>query len=182
MSTKNPTQPLPNCQLETLKQASPSPANNNDTEPRKSEAPVMTLPPAKSTISRSPTLVLVLHRLCIILLLLFLIIWLVKLGRGDNLFNTFGLDSFADSTVGSQFSQGVAKLIDLACSAILAPSLMVVLNILFFTAVRTSVLNDGDKVCRQQAGVPLKTVITASSLDTGSYDIFKVIKLLRGRT
>jgi hypothetical protein len=111
-----------------------------------------------------------------------LIIWLVKLGRGDNLFNPFGLDSFADFVMGGRFSQGVAKLIDLAYSAILAPSLMVVLNILFFTAARTSVLNDGNKVCRQQTGVPLQTVITASGLDTGSYDIFKVSELLRGRT
>ncbi|PGH17568.1 hypothetical protein AJ80_04746 [Polytolypa hystricis UAMH7299] len=82
------------------------------------------------------------------------------------------------STIGGQLTNLEAKAIDFVCGAILSPLLMVLLDYLWFSSARVSVVNErpGSKA------VPLASLVAASQSSQGSFNLFKIYTIFRGRT
>jgi len=87
-------------------------------------------------------------------------------------------DMLAASVIGGRLSYFQAKAIDFVCGALFAPLLMVLLDYLWFTNARVSVVNEQQK----DPGWPLPTLVEASITSAGGFDLLKLRALLRGRT
>lgn len=88
--------------------------------------------------------------------------------------------TFSGARIGGKFSQPEAKLIDVACSAVLAPLVMTGINFLWFGSARVSAFNDQQS--SDHAGVPLSTLVAVSTSTSGTYDLLNIRALLRGKT
>ncbi|KAF4545830.1 uncharacterized protein LTHEOB_4482 [Lasiodiplodia theobromae] len=102
-------------------------------------------------------------------------LWVASPGIKDTIFMTF-----SGARIGGKFSQPEAKLIDVACSAVLAPLIMTGLNFLWFGSARVSTFNDQRPSDR--AGIPLSTLVAVSTSTSGTYDPLNIRSLLRGKT
>ncbi|KAK8221627.1 hypothetical protein IWZ01DRAFT_51998 [Phyllosticta capitalensis] len=88
--------------------------------------------------------------------------------------------SFSPQKIGGSFSLSQAKAIDVAFSILVFPCLIAALNFVWFTSARVSAVNELQSPGRR--GVPLATLIEASTTTSGSYDILRIIALLRGKS
>ncbi|KAL1392757.1 hypothetical protein HDK64DRAFT_306229 [Phyllosticta capitalensis] len=88
--------------------------------------------------------------------------------------------NFSAQKIGGSFSLSEAKAIDVASSVLVVPCLISALNYVWFTSARVSAVNELQSPGKR--GVPLAALIEASTTTCGSYDIFRIIALLRGRT
>jgi hypothetical protein len=84
----------------------------------------------------------------------------------------------ASSVIGGRLTSIQAKGIDFVCGAFFSPLLMVLFDYLWFTNARSSVLNELQK----GKGMPLPTVVEASSTSAGGFNPFKLQALLQGKT
>lgn len=85
----------------------------------------------------------------------------------------------AGGKIGGHFSQTGAKTIDALCGAILAPLIVTALNYVWFTSARRHTIND---IQSNHRGVPLQSLVAVSTSDSGSYNIFAMKTMIRGRT
>ncbi|KAF8855197.1 hypothetical protein BDZ45DRAFT_728270 [Acephala macrosclerotiorum] len=84
----------------------------------------------------------------------------------------------AASIIGGQLSYTQAKAIDFVCSALFAPLLMVLLDHIWFSSARVLVVNEK----RNGTGVPISTLVEASSASAGGFNLLKIRSLLQGKT
>lgn len=108
--------------------------------------------------------------------LIALVAWLASTAPKSKLFG-----SFAGLVIGGRFSQSAAKAIDILCSGFLAPALMAVLNLIWFGSARLAIRASRGTSQEQQRGIPLATLVTASGMFTGSYNVIDFLSLRRGR-
>lgn len=85
--------------------------------------------------------------------------------------------SFTGAKIGGHLTQTQAKTIDFVCSALLAPTVMAILNWIWFQCTRICVVNEITR-----PGVPLRSLAVASTVSGGNYDIFNYYTLLQART
>ncbi|KAL4992093.1 hypothetical protein BDW68DRAFT_150494 [Aspergillus falconensis] len=83
--------------------------------------------------------------------------------------------------IGGRLSTLQAKTIDFLCAALFAPLLMLVLDYIWFSNARMSVLNEKQS-SRCSGGVPLPSLVEASITSAGSFDLVKLRTLIRGKT
>ncbi|KAL5001180.1 hypothetical protein BDV10DRAFT_182742 [Aspergillus recurvatus] len=83
--------------------------------------------------------------------------------------------------IGGRLSTLQAKTIDFLCAALFAPLLMLVLDYVWFSNARISVLSEQQSP-RRSGGVPLPSMVEASITSTGSFDLVKLRTLIRGKT
>lgn len=100
-----------------------------------------------------------------------LIVWLAT--RTDK--STF--NTFAGEAIGGRLSQSQAKAVDVVCGAILAPLVMASVNVLWFSSARVSAVNE-----QQKKSIPLRSLVTASGICSGSFDFLTTRDLLQGKT
>ena len=84
-----------------------------------------------------------------------------------------GWTAFSGAPIAGRLTQPQAKFIDVLCSAVLAPILMVVFNYYWFTSARVAAVNELDR-----RAVPLGTLALVSSSTAGAYDIPLIWQLL----
>ncbi|KAL9483790.1 hypothetical protein ACSS6W_002579 [Trichoderma asperelloides] len=108
--------------------------------------------------------------------LIALVTWLASTAPEFKLFG-----SFTGLVIGGRFSQSTAKAIDILCSGFMAPALMTVLNVIWFGSARLAMRASRGKPQEQQRRIPLATLVTASGMSTGSYNVMDFISLRRGR-
>ncbi len=89
------------------------------------------------------------------------------------------LDRFAGAKIGGRLTQGQAKALDVICGALLGPLLMATLNFIWFSSAHVAVINEQT---RKERGVPLTSLVALSSTYSGSFDLFNLYNLVRGRT
>jgi hypothetical protein len=77
------------------------------------------------------------------------------------------------SVIGGRMSQPMAKAIDFFCSTVLSPILFVFLDLYWFGIARVTVANE-----KSRAGIPLVSLAEAASTDSGTYNPYKIFKLL----
>lgn len=106
--------------------------------------------------------------------LIALMIWLVLTVPKDNPFTTF-----AGAKIGGRLTQPQAKGVDIVCSALLAPGFMTALDYFWFTCARVSAVTESHG---KSVGIPLSALSTMSVSSRGSYDIFQLNALRKGRT
>ncbi|KAL7924851.1 hypothetical protein ACQKWADRAFT_331069 [Trichoderma austrokoningii] len=104
-----------------------------------------------------------------------LVAWFVTTAPKVNLFG-----SFAGLVIGGRFSQSTAKGIDIIYSGILAPGLMTVLNFVWLSSARLAIHACRGEPQEQQRRIPLATLVTASGMSTGSYNVIDFLSLRRG--
>jgi hypothetical protein len=83
--------------------------------------------------------------------------------------------------IGGQFSQSSAKALDILFSGFIAPILMAVFNLIWFSYARVAIRASRSMPSEQHHGIPLATLVTVSGMSTGSYNVFDYLSLLRGR-
>ncbi|RDW58479.1 hypothetical protein BP5796_12409 [Coleophoma crateriformis] len=103
-----------------------------------------------------------------------LTIWLARTEFKERRFNTFSGD-----VVGGRLTQPQAKAIDVICSAVLAPAIMAALNFFWFAVARVSTVNERHT---RKAGLPLAALIGVSQSFSGSYNVFLLNNLRKGRS
>ncbi|RDW57023.1 hypothetical protein BP6252_13895 [Coleophoma cylindrospora] len=103
-----------------------------------------------------------------------LTIWLARTEHKERRFNTFSGD-----VVGGRLTQPQAKAIDVICSAVLAPAIMAALNFFWFAVARVSTVNERHT---RKAGLPLAALIGVSQSFSGSYNVFLLNNLRKGRS
>lgn len=106
--------------------------------------------------------------------LIALVVWLVLTVPKGNPFTTF-----AGARIGGRLTQPQAKGIDIVCSALLAPGLMATLDYFWFACARVSAVTESHG---EAVGIPLSALSTMSISSSGSYDIFHMNALRKGRT
>lgn len=105
-----------------------------------------------------------------------LVVWLASPASERKLFG-----SFAGLVIGGRFSQSAAKSIDILCSGFIAPALMAALNLIWFSYARLAIRASRGKPQEQQRRIPLATLVAASGMSAGSYNVMDFISLRRGR-
>jgi hypothetical protein len=98
-----------------------------------------------------------------------LICWALKVFRAQH------LDFWLSAPIGGQFSQIVAKGIDFICGAIIAPLIMAVVNMAWFSFARS--VNPG-----HQTSASLKSFLEMSTTSCGSYEPWKLWNLVRSKS
>lgn len=109
-----------------------------------------------------------------ILPIIALIVWTSKVAESP-----WVLETFAGAQIGGRLSQGQAKALDVVCGALFGPLFMATLNYIWFSSAHVSVVNEQT---RKDHGVPLSSLVAVSSTSSGSFDLFNLYNLLRGRT
>ncbi|KAK7754503.1 hypothetical protein SLS62_003523 [Diatrype stigma] len=111
-----------------------------------------------------------------ILPLIALFLWASKIAQTPG-----ALGTFAGAQIGGMLSQSQAKALDVACGALLGPLLMAALNYIWFSSARVSAVNERTRNNKER-GVPLTSLVAVSSTSSGSFDLFNLYDLVRGRT
>jgi hypothetical protein len=77
--------------------------------------------------------------------------------------------------IGGNLSQVEAKVIDFFCSVVIAPCIVTVFDYLWFSYARVLTVNE----VIPKGGIPIDALASASSTDSGSFDLFKIWGLMR---
>lgn len=89
------------------------------------------------------------------------------------------VDFFEGSPIGGTLTLTQAKAIDFVSSAIIAPLLLVVLNYVWFSVARASIINERKQ---NASGISLYALLEASNTASGSHDLFKFWTLFTSRS
>lgn len=103
------------------------------------------------------------------------IVWLALAGGRHG-----GFSAFSGERIGGQLSQSQAKAVDVVCSAVLGPFLLAILNFFWFGSARVSAVNERHP--KSHSGIPLTSLVAVSTSVGGSYDLYTLAALLRGKT
>ncbi|KIX09025.1 uncharacterized protein Z518_00103 [Rhinocladiella mackenziei CBS 650.93] len=105
-----------------------------------------------------------------------LVIWL---GLNADKYTARGWSSIHGAAIGGRLTQAEAKAIDFFSSAFIAPLILAAFNYIWFSCARVAAVNE---FRARKDGVPLASLVEASSTTGGSYDILKLRVFLSART